>query len=619
MADLNTNPETSAESPAHVQRRQRLFITPDLSTTRGIEIGPLAMPLIRKSEGDIRYVDCADQATLKAKYHDDPNVDIENIVEIDGIWGEQTLAECFAGEPPFDYVVASHVIEHVPDMIGWLQEIAEVLRPGGSLYLAVPDRRFTFDYFRRTSALAEFVGAYLCRSRRPTPAQVFDQGAYWCTIDASSAWAGPLDPRDQLSLDTLRQALQTATAVARQPQYLDVHCWVFTPRSLLETLIALVDLDLLPYRCARFRETQTGELEMALVLEKVDTNDSTPTSVRQSFLDHLKRLGSSVPDHPMPSDEPTLAAYISAAHMAGDRRAWMPSSESAPALPITWTQIASAPRKVGALLRPCRLAAAKAAWTLRGRLITPFLDHRSSFVATPQPFPEKEQLGREFPEYRGIYSFDGDFIDEDHRAIAVLPTQGALLCSETPGFLRPADALTLYELAFFSNGDILEIYSGSGLATTFLCRAALNANRGMRVLSVEADPERHRATARTVHDSGLERCYRGVFGDADNVTGRLIDRGRQFGFIFVDHNPDLGAMRRQCQRLGKLLKPGGLILFHDFNDERNIKDYGDYGVYSAVEELLQGEEVTFVGMVGCCGLVRKHTYCNGAGADESVA
>jgi SAM-dependent methyltransferase len=393
MTGLNANPQAGVEPAPHVQRRRRLFITPDLSNTRGIEIGPLAMPLIRKSEGDIRYVDCVDQAELKAKYKDDPNVDIESIVEIDGIWGEHTLAECFPGEPPFDYVIASHVIEHVPDMIGWLQEIADVLRPGGCLYLAVPDRRFTFDYYRRTSSLAEFIGAYLCGSRRPTPTQVFDQGAYWCTVDPASAWAKPPNPRDHLNLQTLRQAFQTATAVARQPQYVDVHCWVFTPRSLLETLVALVDLDLLPYRCARFRETPPGELEMALVLEKVHDDDSTDT-VCQGYLDQLSRLGSDLPGDRGPSDESTLAAFIASVHAVKAGRDPVSCGEPTPVLSGRLARITAAPRKVGALLRPWRSAAAKAAGKVKGQVMAPCSRDRGSAVADPHTTQAVGQQGR---------------------------------------------------------------------------------------------------------------------------------------------------------------------------------------------------------------------------------
>ena len=53
-----------------------------------------------------------------------------------------------AGALPFhdhtlDYVVASHVLEHVANPIAALAECYRVIRPGGILYLVVPDRRAT--------------------------------------------------------------------------------------------------------------------------------------------------------------------------------------------------------------------------------------------------------------------------------------------------------------------------------------------------------------------------------------------------------------------------------------------------------------------------------------------
>jgi SAM-dependent methyltransferase len=124
---------------AQPSRRDKILAGIDLRSSSGAEIGALNKPLVRQAEGEILYVDYADTDHLKRHYSADQSVDIDAIVEVDAIWGERTLADCLGGRT-VDYVVASHVIEHTPDLITWLEEIRSILRPGGTLRLAVPDR-----------------------------------------------------------------------------------------------------------------------------------------------------------------------------------------------------------------------------------------------------------------------------------------------------------------------------------------------------------------------------------------------------------------------------------------------------------------------------------------------
>src|SRR5262249_21754910 len=57
-----------------------------------------------------------------------------------------------------DFVVANHLIEHCQDPIGTLSAYSRVLRDGGILYLAAPDRRRSrFDRRRAETTLEHLV------------------------------------------------------------------------------------------------------------------------------------------------------------------------------------------------------------------------------------------------------------------------------------------------------------------------------------------------------------------------------------------------------------------------------------------------------------------------------
>ena len=273
-------------------RREKLLFNLDLRTMRGIEIGPLASPIVDKRDSDVLYVDHADEESLKIKYATDPNVDVGKIVAVDAAWGSQTLREALWDRGMFDYVIASHVLEHVPDMLGWLTEIAEVLRPGGQLSLAIPDKRFTFDYLRQPSRLNEVIDAYLRHNRQPAPGQIFDYNANAVELDLVAAWEDKIDESSLRHYANLRYALDRSIESVREKKYIDSHCWVFTTESLLSLLLDLSDLDLLPYRCVYLCEPEQYSNEMILVMERL-SKDIPPSraAARVGFISQMKRLG----------------------------------------------------------------------------------------------------------------------------------------------------------------------------------------------------------------------------------------------------------------------------------------------------------------------------------------
>lgn len=171
-----------------MRRRKRALklITP--RTQSGLEIGPLVSPMVTPDMGNIAYADHATTEELRKKYANDTNVDESKIVDITFVWGEQTLAEAVGKDALFDYVIASHVIEHVPDVITWLKEISAVLKPGGILSLMIPDKRFTFDVKRSCSITADAIDACLNGLRKPAPRHVYDHFSNVVSADTTNIW-----------------------------------------------------------------------------------------------------------------------------------------------------------------------------------------------------------------------------------------------------------------------------------------------------------------------------------------------------------------------------------------------------------------------------------------------
>jgi len=245
-------------------RNEKLLHCIDLASQIGVEIGPLDKPIVTREMGRVRYVDHDITEALRLKYADFDNVDTDKIVDVDYIWGEKSLVDLTQAEAPFDYIVASHVIEHVPDFIGWLREVRGILKPGGILSLAIPDKRQCFDYHRHPSKPADVVEAYLRRHKKPSPRQIFDHFASAVSFQGDIAWNGVVNTSEFVRFHSAVEAWDIAKTAFAKDNYCDVHCWVFTPASFFSLLSELTTMDLLKFEVAQFYETEGCEFLVSL-------------------------------------------------------------------------------------------------------------------------------------------------------------------------------------------------------------------------------------------------------------------------------------------------------------------------------------------------------------------
>lgn len=122
---------------------------------KGLEIGPLHRPMLRHSGMDVDYIDRCTVAELREHY---PELNELPLVE-PTIIGD---AETMQGIPDqqYDFLISAHVIEHMKNPLGSLAQWCRVVKPGGLLYLIVPDKRATFDKKRVRTTVSHMILDY---------------------------------------------------------------------------------------------------------------------------------------------------------------------------------------------------------------------------------------------------------------------------------------------------------------------------------------------------------------------------------------------------------------------------------------------------------------------------
>ena len=236
---------------------------------RIIEIGPSYAPVAPKAAGWLTHiVDHADQAGLRIKYQD-AGVPVDRIEPVDTIWDhgplDQAVPEALHGR--FDRLIASHVVEHLPDPPGFLNAAARLLKPDAEIALAVPDKRFCFDYFRTPSTTGEMIEAYFCRRSSPAPRDLWNHLAYSVTADGALAWPPGVTATPRLMSEFSQlKALLPSFASGAPALRDDCHIWRFTPAGFTLVLFELGQLGIIDWHLHRLE--YLGGFEFFAILRR---------------------------------------------------------------------------------------------------------------------------------------------------------------------------------------------------------------------------------------------------------------------------------------------------------------------------------------------------------------
>lgn len=197
----------------------------------GLEIGPSINPVTSKKKGfNVEIIDHATADELRKKYRNHPDR-ISNIEEVDYVWQGEPLTELIGQSEKYDYVIASHVIEHVPDLVSFLAQCELLLKANGALSLIIPDKRYCFDHFRWPSSTGDVLQAYAEKRIRHSPSIVFDYFSNVVQMNGSHVWTEETEVGDFSYIHTIEHAKQLWRIAQTNDEYLDIHSWCFTPSS----------------------------------------------------------------------------------------------------------------------------------------------------------------------------------------------------------------------------------------------------------------------------------------------------------------------------------------------------------------------------------------------------
>jgi predicted SAM-dependent methyltransferase len=144
-------PGAAAAPPQYFEARAELAYR--FLSGKGLEIGALNWPLQLPAWAKARNVDRMTPEQLRAEY---PEMAELQLAEVDVLDDGERLESIADGSQ--DFIVANHFLEHTGDPIGTIGNHLAKLKPGGILFYAVPDKRFTFDFRREATTLEHIVG-----------------------------------------------------------------------------------------------------------------------------------------------------------------------------------------------------------------------------------------------------------------------------------------------------------------------------------------------------------------------------------------------------------------------------------------------------------------------------
>lgn len=253
----------------------------------GLEIGPNLRALVPKNQGfAVEYIESLSTEQLREQISKKAPHEVDLVPNIDYV-AAQGLVQDTGKVAHYDYVVSSHVLEHLPNLVQHFQEVKSVLKEQGVYGLIIPDKTLTLDYLRPCSSFGQVLEAYLLKRTRANLASYIDNLVYGVknTENDSICW----EAHSKLDLTKVyvqhpRKIEQLIASEQQEPPAdWGGHVWVFTADSFISLFFDLQRFGLTQLELIDIQPT--GEADFIVILAKPESG--YPALTQADALAHL--------------------------------------------------------------------------------------------------------------------------------------------------------------------------------------------------------------------------------------------------------------------------------------------------------------------------------------------
>ena len=223
----------------------------ELRHSTGLEIGACDLPTVPKDLGKCNYADFRSSEEMIEMW----GLSADKVCKVDYVLSRDQSASTQISDK-FDYIIACHVLEHVPDVITYINDLKALLKPSVNkiIFLAIPDKRATLDSTRPSTTVEHLLANHFHKVRHPSFEHILEFHRHWIGHENGSK---PLP---------LREAYEYASETVRSSSA-DAHCNVWEGEEFRAQIQELILAGFLPgLTLLQFEPFYVGTNEFAVVL-----------------------------------------------------------------------------------------------------------------------------------------------------------------------------------------------------------------------------------------------------------------------------------------------------------------------------------------------------------------